>query len=537
VLHAAATASPDAVAAFREGTITRSELSSWRRFLGRTDSAAEGALLRSDVESLVVLRVLAAEAARKGLMETSAGQAAERQLGRELAVDALRAQWRAASVPNEAELRADYEANKALYVQPRRWLLRNLMLRIPAGSEREPVRRRAAELRSQALAGANFAELASTYSESATRARGGRIGWVTLDRLEPKVAAAVAPLAEGDVSEVIETADGFTILKCFGLRPAGTTPFEEARAVRESVLTAERQAERRARLLAELHAATALEPAAKPAASADAPVYLYRGRDGASRPVSLAEYQVFLRSRDVEAGSDLTAQDREHWRDELLIELGLDEEARRLGLLDTPEFKENWSWEKMRVAAHEALAAKARKDPPVTDQEVTAFYEAHRDRFVRPEGFRLSALEVRMDEDVPRAVVDRARGAAEDLASGDLAWAQAPAVIDPTGGRVRVRDLGWMSRKEFFNLGAAAQKAAEALRVGGTSELVQEGKTLLILRMEEQRPAAPLPLTEVSDRIRKDITRRRNRATQEALNAEIIGAQGIVLLADHQPAP
>ena len=100
-----------------------------------------------------------------------------------------------------------------------------------------------------------------------------------------------------------------------------------------------------------------------------------------------------------------------------------------------------------------------------------------------------------------------------------------------------MRDLGWMSRKELFHLGAAAQAAAETLRPGGTSDLVQEGKRLMILRMDEQRPAAPLPLSEVSERIKKEITRRRNREAQAALNAEILAAQGIVLLADQHPAP
>ena len=535
-LHAAATASPDAVAAFRDGSITRSEFSAWRRFLGRT-GIAQGAALRSDVESLVVLRVLAAQAAREGLLETAAGQAAERQLARELAVAALKGHWRAASVPSEAELRANYEANRAMHARPRRWLLRNLLLRVPRGVDRDEVRRRAEELLSQAKGGADFGKLAQRHSESTTRARKGRIGWVTLDRLEPRVAAAVAPLVEGGLSGVIETAEGFTILRCDGVRPAETRPFEAVRAARESVLTVEGITERRERLLAELRATTALEPGAAPAADPDDPVYSYRGRDGTRRPISRAEYEVFLRSRDIDPASDLTPQDRERWQGELLVELGLDDEARRLGLLDTPEFKEKWSFEKLRVAAHEAMAVKARKAAPVTDQEVAAAYEAGRDKFVRPEGFRLSAVELLLDADTPRALVERAKDVAEDLAGGDLAWAQAAAAIDPTGERVRVRDLGWMSRKDFFHLGASAQAAAEALQPGATSGLVQEAKRLMILRMDEQRPPAPLPLSEVSERIKKEITRRRNREVQAALAAEILAAQRVVMATDQHPAP
>jgi parvulin-like peptidyl-prolyl isomerase len=537
-LHAAATASPDAVAAFRDGSISRSEFASWRRFLGRT-GPAEGASLRDDVESLVVLRVLADQAAREGLLETSAGRAAVRQLERELAVAALRARMRAESVPSEADLRADYEAKRADYVQPRRWLLRNILLRAPAGggADREAVRRRAAELRARAAAGEDFAALAQQYSESTTQARKGRIGWVSLERLQPKVAEAVAPLAEGGLSEVIETPEGFTILKCVGIRPAGTIPYEELRAQRESVLGVERLAKRREALLAELRGATRLEPAAAPAIDPDAPVYTYRGRDATSRPISLAEYEVFLHSRKVDPDAELTAEERERWRDELLVELGLDQEARRLGLLDTPAFKEKWAWERLRAAAHEALTVRARKESPVTAQEVATVYEANRDRFVRPEGFRLSAIELILDEDIPRAVVERARAAAEDLAAGRLTWADAPAAIDPGRERVRVRDLGWMSRKEFFHLGASAQAAAEALRPGATSGLVQESRRLMILRMEEQRPPMPLPLAEVSERIKKEITRRRSREAEANITAEILAAQRVIIAADPPAAP
>ncbi len=446
---------------------------------------------------------------------------------------------RAESVPSEAELRADYEANRAGYIRPRRWLLRNIFLSAPAGAgaNREAVRRRAIELHARAAAADDFAALAEQYSESTTKARKGRIGWVTLERLQPKVAEAVAPLAEGGLSEVIETPEGFTILKCFGIRPAGATPFEEMRAQRESVLTVERLTKRREALLAELRGATRLEPAAAPATDPDAPVYGYRGRDATSRPISVAEYQVFLRSRNLDPDSEVTPQERERWRDELLVELGLDQEARRLGLVDTTEFKEKWAWERLRVAAHAALSARARKASPVTAQEVASFYEANRDRFMRPEGFRLSAIELLLDEDIPRPIVERARAAAEDLAAGKLAWAEAPAAIDPGQERARVRDLGWMSRKEFFHLGASAQAAAEALRPGATSGLVQESKRLMILRMEEQRPPTAIPLAEVSERIKKEITRRRSREAEAAITAEILAAQRVTIAADQPAAP
>ena len=532
-LHAAATASPDAVAAFRDGSITKSELSAWRRFLGHSE--ANESVLRNDVESLVVLRVLAAEAARQGLLETREARSGERQLARELAVTALKAHWRAVSKPTEAELQAEYEANRAKYTKPRRWLLRNILLRVPPGADREAVRRRAADLRAQVAAGADFGELAAAHSESSTRARKGRIGWVTLDRLGPKIKAAVAALEAGGLSEVIETDEGFTLLHCVEVKPAGTTPFDELRLPLESTMTTRRIDERRVRALAELRAGTSLEPAASPATGPDDPVYLYRTRQGTPRPITLFEYETFLRSRDVDPAEAVA--ERERWRDELLVELGLEDEARRLGLLDTPEYKERWGFEKLRAAVHEVLAVRARKMPPVTDAEVAAFYEENADRFMRPDTFHILAVQIPLEQDTPRALVDRMEAVADDLASGELAWASAAAAIDPTGKQVLVRDLGWLTRKLFFNLGPSAQAAAEALKPGGTSGVVQEGRTLMILRMDEQRPGGPVSLAEARERIKKQITRRRHREAEAALSAEILAAQQVVLLTDQPPAP
>ena len=59
----------------------------------------------------------------------------------------------------------------------------------------------------------------------------------------------------------------------------------------------------------------------------------------------------------------------------------------------------------------------------------------------------------------------------------------------------------------------------------------------MILRMDEQRPGGPLSLAEASETIKTQLMRRRNRESQQALNAEILAAQQVVLLAEQHPAP
>jgi len=70
----------------------------------------------------------------------------------------------------------------------------------------------AAELVTQLRTGVDFAAIARQFSGAASAAAGGRIGWVTLDQMDPILAANIANLQEGAISEPIRTSAGIYIL-------------------------------------------------------------------------------------------------------------------------------------------------------------------------------------------------------------------------------------------------------------------------------------------------------------------------------------
>lgn len=87
--------------------------------------------------------------------------------------------------------------------------------------------------------GANFADLASTYSQGPASAEGGDLGWVSKDTLRKELADVAFRLNPEQHSRVIETDDGFYILKVFDRKRAGIKPIEEARGEIESQLLVE----------------------------------------------------------------------------------------------------------------------------------------------------------------------------------------------------------------------------------------------------------------------------------------------------------
>ena len=84
-------------------------------------------------------------------------------------------------------------------------------------------------MQKQLSAGGDFAKLAATYSDSSDALKGGDLGWRNQDRLPQLFLDAIANLKEGEVSQLVKSANGFHIVKLVGKRAAsvmkgGTAP-------------------------------------------------------------------------------------------------------------------------------------------------------------------------------------------------------------------------------------------------------------------------------------------------------------------------
>jgi peptidyl-prolyl cis-trans isomerase SurA len=77
-------------------------------------------------------------------------------------------------------------------------------------------------LTEQMRQGARFSAVAQQFSQSATAAVGGDIGWVRPDQLPSELAAAVAPLKPGELSPPVRTSGGYYLLLVLDRRN-GTT--------------------------------------------------------------------------------------------------------------------------------------------------------------------------------------------------------------------------------------------------------------------------------------------------------------------------
>jgi len=99
--------------------------------------------------------------------------------------------------------------------------LQEIFLAVDTPQQEEDVRHTAERLSEQIKRGANFTAVARQFSQSATAAVGGDLGWVEEGALEPEIQRAVDQLKVGDISAPIRTVAGFHLILLREKRQSG----------------------------------------------------------------------------------------------------------------------------------------------------------------------------------------------------------------------------------------------------------------------------------------------------------------------------
>jgi parvulin-like peptidyl-prolyl isomerase len=99
------------------------------------------------------------------------------------------------------------------------------------------------EILAKLKAGGNFGELAEKHSQgSNNKEQQGDWGWIERDTLRKELSDVAFSLKAGEHSGIIETEDGFYILKVEEVKPAHIRPLHEVRDdIEKKLLTAEKQ--------------------------------------------------------------------------------------------------------------------------------------------------------------------------------------------------------------------------------------------------------------------------------------------------------
>ena len=141
---------------------------------------------------------------------------------------------------DDSAVKKHYDDAPRRYSKPGSRSAGHILLPLAAGAAaEEAVRAKAARLVSEARGGADFAELARTYSKDAGSAtRGGDLGVIQKGAMVPPFEKAVFALSAGEISEPVKTEFGYHVIKVTRVSKTEAIPFEE---VREDIATALRR--------------------------------------------------------------------------------------------------------------------------------------------------------------------------------------------------------------------------------------------------------------------------------------------------------
>ena len=126
------------------------------------------------------------------------------------------------------EIEAYYREHIGQFTQPGEVELKEILL-LTEGKNLAEVRRMGEEVLSKLGSGASFEDMARQYSDGPTAARGGGIGSFKRDAMADQIGEVAFRLAEGELSEIIETDYGLQILKAVSKKEAKEQPLEEVR--------------------------------------------------------------------------------------------------------------------------------------------------------------------------------------------------------------------------------------------------------------------------------------------------------------------
>lgn len=137
----------------------------------------------------------------------------------------------------------------------------------------------------------------------------------------------------------------------------------------------------------------------------------------------------------------------------------------------------------------ERLEKQIRATPDPSEQQVKAYYEAHRELFTEPEQVRLSMILLKVDPSAPKIAWDKAREEAQSVIKrlkGGMAFAQLAQLQSADASAQKGGDMGYVHRGM---LPAAAQEAIDNLQTGALTDAVTLLEGVAIFRLEDRKAA------------------------------------------------
>lgn len=141
---------------------------------------------------------------------------------------------------DDAAAKAFYDSHPQYFKAPEMVKASHILIKVsPTASkaEKDAALKKIKEIEAKAKKGADFAELAKTYSEGPSASRGGDLGYFRRGQMVKPFEDAAFALAPGQMSGIVKTQFGYHLIKVLAKKPGGQIAFETAKdRIKETLL-------------------------------------------------------------------------------------------------------------------------------------------------------------------------------------------------------------------------------------------------------------------------------------------------------------
>jgi peptidyl-prolyl cis-trans isomerase D len=133
---------------------------------------------------------------------------------------------------SDDQLKVQYQANIQQYQVPNRVHVEHILFMTVGKTDAEvdEIKKTAEDVLKQAQKGGNFEDLAKKYSQDpGTKEKDGDLGWITQGQTVKEFEATAFGLEKGRISDLVRTQYGFHIIKVLDKETAHTKPFDEVK--------------------------------------------------------------------------------------------------------------------------------------------------------------------------------------------------------------------------------------------------------------------------------------------------------------------
>jgi len=129
----------------------------------------------------------------------------------------------------ESDMKRYFEEHRDRFALSEEYTLSQILIRPRAPDDIAEAREKAREVMARLKQGESFEDLALRFSDGPNASNGGHLGLVRQGELLPGIERTIATLVPGGISDMIETSEGFHIVRLEDKKPKQFRPFEQVR--------------------------------------------------------------------------------------------------------------------------------------------------------------------------------------------------------------------------------------------------------------------------------------------------------------------